>query len=107
MWSSGLILEMEAVDEVLVCCFCLLRRHPLCNKPSIFVDTDDRVFARHLPVELVVVDLEYPDLACLALFWELCLLDQSVDNILDHTILGHQDVVVVLYIAISMYFDVL
>lgn len=69
MRAGGLVLEMEAVDKVLIRCFCLLWRHPLRDKTSVLIDADDRVFACHLPVKLVVVDLEYSDLACFALFW--------------------------------------
>lgn len=88
--SGRFSLEVETVDEIAVRCIRLFFPHSLSDKSSVFIDADHGILASHLPEDLVVVHLKDSDSACFGLVWNLRLLDDTVDDIFNDAILGHQ-----------------
>ena len=87
---TGLIVEVENVDEIGLFGTLFFLGYPLGIHDSVFVDADHWELATQFPEHFVVVGLINPNPSLFRFAGNLRLLDQSLDQILDHTVLVNQ-----------------
>ena len=98
MSSVGLAMELEdRYEGVALLNIKLLLWNALGNNIPEIVDTNNRIAPVKFPEEPVVVGFIDSDGAAFLLAWDLGFLDQLLNEILDLTTLGHQNIELILY----------
>jgi hypothetical protein len=90
--STGIILEVEHVDEVAVFSCKFFFRNTFSEDLSVFVEVQDRVLSRRFPIKPVGAHFINADLSTLLFIRNLSLRNERLNNIFDCSRLGYQKI---------------